>query len=213
MTGVILAGGRGERLGCRKALAKLNNQRLIEGVIDCLAPVTREIVIVTNREQIDLLKAAQMCENIVADIYPGKGALGGLYTGLANSDTFYNLVVACDMPFLNQALLRYLISICHGFDAVVPRTGEMLEPLHAVYSKDCMASIEQLWSQNKSRISELFNLVNVRYVDNDETDKFDPEHLSFFNINTQSGLRKARTLIKRWQRDITPAIRVEFCND
>ena len=196
MTGIILAGGRGTRLGHEKALVKLNKQSLIERVIERLAPVSQRIIIVTSREQFDHLNAAQLKKEIVVDLYPDKGALGGLYTGLVSAETFYSLSVACDMPFLNVALLHHLIGLCPDFDAVVPRTDTTLEPLHAIYSKNCVGLIEQLWLQNRSRISELFNLANTRYVDKDEISIFDPNYLSFFNINTQSRLKKAKALLE-----------------
>ncbi len=100
------------------------------------------------------------------------------------------------MPFLNRALLRYLIDLAPNFDVVVPRVAGMTEPLHAVYSRDCLASIEQLLHQGELRISKLFSLVKTKYVDENEIAKFDPEHLSFFNINTQGDLKEAEALIR-----------------
>ena len=69
---------------------------------------------------------------MVTDTYPGKGPLGGIYTGLGAAESFYNLVVACDMPFLNQTLLDNMIQNSANFDLVVPRLGNMVESLHAV---------------------------------------------------------------------------------
>ncbi len=130
----------------------------------------------------------------VFDLYPGKRALGGVYTGLVHSTSFHNLVVACDMPFLNTELLRYMIELSSGFDAVVPRLGGKVEPLHAVYSKNCLTPIEELMEQGDLRVYRLLDLVKVRYVEQREIDRFDPEHLSFFNINTKADLEKAEEL-------------------
>ncbi|MCL0094873.1 molybdenum cofactor guanylyltransferase, partial [Dehalococcoidales bacterium] len=132
----------------------------------------------------------------VTDTYPDKGPLGGIYTGLAISDSLYNLVVACDMPFLNQALLRYMLQLSVDVDLVVPRLGDMVEPLHAVYSKTCLAPIKYLLKQSNLRVTDLFTLVRVRYVETEEINRFDPKHLSFFNINTQADLEIARELAK-----------------
>lgn len=131
---------------------------------------------------------------VVGDIYPGKGSLGGIYTGLVASDSLYNIVVACDMPFLNQGLLRYMIEIADNFDLVIPRLGNTIEPLHAVYSKRCLAPIEHLLEQDDLQIFKFFPAVKVRYMEADEIDRFDPEHLSFFNINTEADLKTAREL-------------------
>jgi len=76
------------------------------------------------------------------DVYLNKGVLGGIYTGLKASDSFYNLAIACDMPLLNRALLHYMLQISADFDPAVPRLRDMVEPIHAVYPKGCLAPIE-----------------------------------------------------------------------
>lgn len=127
---------------------------------------------------------------------PDKGPLGGIYTGLALSDSFHNLVVAVDMPFLNQALLDYMIQISANFDLVVPRLGNMVEPLHAVYSKGCLALIGCLLKEDNLSIRELFTSVRVGYLEAAEINRFDPEHLSFFNVNTEADLKTAREIVR-----------------
>ena len=134
---------------------------------------------------------------MIVDVYPGGAALGGIYTGLVNADTLHSMVVGCDMPFLNRALLQYLIGLAPGFDVVVPRIRGLTEPLHAVYSKRCLVPIEQLLNQGGLAISRLFSLIRTRYVDENEIARFDPDHLSFFNVNTQDELAKARLLMRR----------------
>lgn len=138
---------------------------------------------------------------VVSDVYPNKGPLGGIYTGLKASDSFYNLVVACDMPFLNQSLLRYMTRISAGFDLVVPRLGDLVEPLHAVYSRRCLAPAESLLKQDDLSLRQLFTLVKVRYVEAEEIDRFDPEHLSFFNINDEADMDRARRLVGEMSYD------------
>lgn len=132
---------------------------------------------------------------IVTDCYPGKGPLGGVYTGLKVANTFYSLVVACDMPFLNRALLNYLICVAPGFDLVVPKVGSMMEPLHAVYSKNCLEAMEKSLQEDCLQIAKIIPLVRTRYVSDEEVSRFDPKHLSFFNINTEVELQKAKALI------------------
>lgn len=193
---IVLAGGKGLRLGRDKALETVGNKSLLQRVVSNLSLFNHEIIVVTARGQslpqlVDYPKL-----RILRDAYPGKGALGGIYTGLAASDSFYNLVVACDMPFLNHDLLRYMIQLSPSFDVVVPRLGNMVEPLHAVYSKDCLTSVKSLLKQGNLSITELFTLVRVRYVEAEEIDRFDPKHLSFFNINTEADLTRARELVK-----------------
>ncbi len=191
------------RLGREKALERLNKQTLIERTIDCLTPVCQTILVVTSQERFNVIAAAGLKGVVIVDFYPGRGALGGIYTGLANADSFYSLVVGCDMPFLNHDLLRYMIDLAPDFDAVVPKVDDMLEPLHAVYSRDCLSPIKELLNQDRLGISQVFNLVKARYVSKDEITKFDWEYLSFFNINTQDDLRRAKELMKQRGKCLT----------
>ena len=191
---IILAGGKSSRLGSDKALVTVGDKSLLRQVISCVDQLCEHIIIVTDQERTFPQFADQTDLRTATDTFPGKGPLGGIYTGLAISDSFYNLVVACDMPFLNQGLLRYMIELSADSDMVIPRLGNQVEPLHAVYTKNCLASIENLIKQDKLNISELCRLVRVRYVEAEEIEGFDPMHLSFFNINTKADLKKAREL-------------------
>jgi molybdopterin-guanine dinucleotide biosynthesis protein A len=193
---IVLAGGKGLRLGRDKALEIVGDKSLLQRVVSNLSLFNRDIIIVTAVGQSLSQLVNYSKSRIVPDAYPGKGALGGICTGLTASDSFYNLVVACDMPFLNHDLLRYMIQLSPSFDVVVPRLGDMVEPLHAVYSKNCLASAESLLKQGNLSITKLFTLVRVRYVGAEEIDRFDPKHLSFFNINTEADLNRARELVK-----------------
>jgi molybdopterin-guanine dinucleotide biosynthesis protein A len=186
-------------------LERINSQSLIERTIECLSPPAQSVLVVTSQEQVGIIAAAQLKAKTIVDLYPGKGALGGIYTGLASADTFYSLVVGCDMPFLNRDLLYYIIDHTSNFDAVVPKVHGMLEPLHAVYSKGCMAPIREMMERDSLGISGLFNLVKTRYVGEDEIAKLDPYFLSFLNINTLADLRKAKKLIKQEEHCLTAA--------
>jgi molybdopterin-guanine dinucleotide biosynthesis protein A len=195
ITCIVLAGGKGLRLGRDKVQETVGNSNLLQRALSQLAPFNCDIIIVTAGAKPLPQVTGYQGFRIVTDIYPGKGALGGIYTGLAESSSAYNLVVACDMPFLNQALLRYMTGLAAGYDLVVPRLGELVEPLHAVYSRSCLAPIERLLKQDSLGVRALFDLVRVRYVESDEIDRFDPQHLSFFNVNTEADLEEARRMV------------------
>lgn len=199
---IVLAGGKGLRLGHNKVLEPIGNGSLLQRVINSIRFLRSDIFIVTASGQSLPQLAGQPGLRIVTDIYPGKGSLGGLYTGLTASNSFYNLVVACDMPFLNQALLRYMAQVSAGFDAVVPRLGNMVEPLHAIYSKSCLAPIERLLKQDNLKVRDMLPLIRIRYVEAEEIDMFDPKHLSIFNINTEADLEKARELVQEENSDV-----------
>ncbi len=191
---IILAGGKASRLGQDKVLATLGRMSLLQRVITRLRPVCAELIVVTGGDRDLSTLSAEPQPKIVTDVLPGKGPLGGIYTGLLASSYETNLVVASDMPFLNEALLRYMVGLAPGFDIVVPRLGKLVEPLHAVYSRQCIAPIEEMLKKERLSVNELLGLVKVRYVEAEEIDRFDPRHLSFFNINTKTDMETARQL-------------------
>jgi len=193
---IILAGGKSLRLGHDKILENVGNKSLLEQVISRIESFSREIIIVTAEERSFPQLVCQPNLQVVSDIFPGKGSLGGIYTGLVTSDSFYNLVIASDMPFLNQTLLGYMIEVSDGFDFVLPRIDNLFEPLHAIYSKNCVAPAEFILKQGRKVIIELFDFVKVRYVEAEEIDRYDPQHLSFFNINTKKDLELARKIAR-----------------
>jgi molybdenum cofactor guanylyltransferase len=193
MTSIILAGGKSLRLGRNKAIQIIEGKSLIQWVIDRLASLSTEIIIATaHGEAIPCSSAVKI--KTVADIYPGKGPLAGIYSGLIASSSSQAIVVGCDTPFLSVGLLEHMTQIRSTFDIVVPRIKDKIEPLCAVYSKNCLAPIQKLLEQDERQIRRLFSMVKVRYIEEDEINSFDPEHLSFFNINSQDDLERARKL-------------------
>jgi molybdopterin-guanine dinucleotide biosynthesis protein A len=190
-----LAGGRGLRLGRNKALELLDHQTFIRRTVETLSALGTEIIVVTGLHNQELGIENINHVRVVLDAFPGRGPLVGVYTGLLNSRTEKNLVVACDMPFLNPNLIRHMSEIASGYDAVVPRLGDEIEPLHSVYGGACLAETEKLLGAGVYSVSELFKRVNVRYIEGPEIDRFDPQHLSFFNINTETELERARAIL------------------
>ena len=191
---IILAGGKSLRLGHDKITEKVGNTTLLGKVISGIDSLSKDIVIVTAEERDFTEFTDNPKVKTVSDIFPGRGSLGGIYTGLVKSESFYNLVIAADMPFLNVGLLAYMTEVADGFDFVIPRIGTFFEPLHSIYSKNCISPIETMIKKNRRVIIELFDFVKVRYVEAEEIDRFDPEHLSFFNINTIEDLELARKI-------------------
>jgi molybdenum cofactor guanylyltransferase len=193
---IILAGGKSVRYGHDKVLEKFGNTSLLEQVISHTDPLSKEIIIVTAKERTFPQFENHPKVRVVTDILPGQGSLGGVYTGLVKSKSFYNLVLAADMPFLNESLLKYMIKAAEGYDFVVPKINNWYEPLHAIYSKNCIDPIDTILKTGKKVIVELFNYVKVRYVEAEEVDKYDPQHLSFFNINTAADMEKAQKIVE-----------------
>ena len=197
-TSIVLAGGRSSRLGRDKVRENLGAESLLQRVLHRIRPLGNEILVVVREETpAPLPLPPDTPVRIVTDVYPGRGALGGLYSGLLASKTQYNLVLGCDMPFLNLELLRYILKVAEGFDVAVPRLREFLEPLHSAYSRSCLETIEPLVKLGQYPIYDFFSDVATRYVEAHEIDRFDPQHLSFLNINNEDDLQRARSLYEQ----------------
>lgn len=199
MVSIVLAGGKSQRLGRDKVWEKVGGKSLIQRVVDRLTPLSTELVVVIAQGQPQPKLDSDIEIKVISDIYPGCGSMGGIYTGITAASSFHSLAVACDMPFLVAPLLRYMMGLAPGYDIVIPRMEKGLEPLHAVYSKDCLAPMKTLIQQGKLRIAEFFPQVRVRFVEREEIDRFDPEHLSFLNVNTPQELEKARHIAERYE--------------
>lgn len=196
VTGIVLAGGKNLRLGRNKALEKVGGVTIIERVVSRLQPLIDQLIVVTASRPTELPVPSQTF--FISDIYPESGPLGGIYTGLTVSKNFTNIVVACDMPFLNTALLHHMVALLPGADAVVPRLAEgMIQPLHSIYARDCLPAIKKLLDARQLAISTFLKDVKVHYIEQTECRRFDPELLSFFNINRQNDLDLALKLAEK----------------
>jgi molybdopterin-guanine dinucleotide biosynthesis protein A len=126
---------------------------------------------------------------MVEDIIKGLGPIGGIHTGLETISDEAGFFVACDMPYLNENLLRHMVTLKKGFDAVIPRVGRMVEPLHALYTKQCLPAIRESIDLRLYQPMRFFQKIRVRYVDEEELRSIDPQLKFFFNINKPEDLR------------------------
>jgi molybdenum cofactor guanylyltransferase len=186
-TVAIIAGGKSSRMGTNKSFVELHGKPIIEHVISRVAEFG-EPILITNQPA----EYAHLNLPMYGDVLPEKGSLGGIYTALYYSSTPYTLVVACDMPFVNPALLRYMLTLREGFDVIVPRVEGYPEGLHAVYSRACLQPIRQKLDQDKLKVIGFYSDTIVRYLDEPEYQPLDPQGLSFFNVNTPEDLQKAQ---------------------
>jgi molybdopterin-guanine dinucleotide biosynthesis protein A len=197
VSGIVLAGGQSRRLGRDKAVEPIGGLPLIRRVIDRIAQVTDEVVVVIADQARRKALPLDDEQTTSVDRYPGCGSLGGIFSGLTEAEQPWGITVACDMPFLNVALLRHMMELRENVDAVVPIVEGRPEPTHALYSKVCLPAMEQRLQSRDLKISGFFEQVRVRYIPEEEVASLDPDFLSFFNINTPDDLDRARDLIDK----------------
>jgi molybdopterin-guanine dinucleotide biosynthesis protein A len=195
LTVAIQAGGESRRMGSDKALLPFLGQPLILRVLNRLAHIADEVLVTSNRPEsyrfLDLTP--------VADLVPGIGALGGLYTTLSTAGHPYVAVAACDMPFASPELFLYELLVLRktGADAVVPRLDGGTEPFHAVYrTESCLPHVMAAVEAGLRRADAWFDEVDMRYLSPSEIHPYDPDNLAFMNINTPNELKEAEELAR-----------------
>jgi molybdopterin-guanine dinucleotide biosynthesis protein A len=194
LTAIILAGGESSRIGSDqdKAILKLNGKRLIDIVISKLKHIVEDNIIIVGPPE-----KHPSCKQVVPDLFNQKGLMVGLYSGLKASTSQYNLVVGCDMPFLKVELLQYIEEKIDSNDIIIPRYAKSyIEPLCAIYSKDCLEIMKRNIEAGILSIRKVFPYVKVKYIDEKEIKSVDPELNSFFNINYKEDFIRAEELIK-----------------
>lgn len=180
VTGVILAGGPSTRMGSNKALLPYQGGTFIESIHRRMAAMFREVIVVTNTPE---LYRFMPCPK-VADVIPGMGGLSGIHAALRHAGTDHVFVVGCDMPSVSGDLVRCMVAMRGGHDAVVPESGGGLEPLCAVYGKGALPAIEEALRSGCGKIVSVLSKIRVKTLSRDEVSEVDPGFRSFRNINT-----------------------------
>lgn len=194
-TGVILAGGLNSRMqGRNKAFLKFNGQTIMQRQLTLLRKLFPQVMIVSRDFEI----YKDFGCRVVKDIYNCRSSMTGLHAGLHYIKTPYAFVTACDSPFVTENMIRLVVEQTEPQnDWVLPAYDSHYEPLCSVYGKRCEPHLSELLKAGKVSILELFGLVNVKYIQEPELRKADPEFYSFINVNTPSQLTNAQDLYNK----------------
>ena len=195
VTGVLLAGGKSLRMGEDKRYLVVGKQTLLERGLGVLRSVFQEVLVVIAQDSPPLGVDAR----VVRDLVPDCGSLGGLYTGLTQATAPCIFVVACDMPFLSQAVIAQFTSRRATADIVMAKLAARLHPMHALYGKRCLPAVEQMIGARQLKIQEMVSHASLRvqYVTEADLLTIDPSWHSFQNVNTPADLEAARSLLTR----------------
>lgn len=194
ITPVILAGGANSRMGKNKALLEINDQKIIEIMVQKLGKIFKKpIYIVTNQQEVyGFLKEVYFVADLVNTTK--KNSLVGLYSGLTQIPTNRGFFLPCDMPFINEDLINYLISQSKDYDVVVPKIGKHYQPLHGIYHKSCLIAMKKMIDREHYKIIDFFPEVRLLTIDQETVHRFDPEEFSFYNINKKEDYERAKLI-------------------
>jgi molybdopterin-guanine dinucleotide biosynthesis protein A len=191
LAAAILVGGQSRRMGTNKALLRLEpgGPAVVEMVLQTLQQVADQVVLVGH----DLAAYSFLNLPWLHDDRPQAGPLAGIHAAMLGVRTDHVLVVACDMPFLNVDLLRFMVNRPRTYDVLVPEIGQ-LQPLHAIYTQSCQPTIERYLATGRRRVTGWFAKANVQIIPQAEVERFDPTLRSCFNLNTPADLDRARKM-------------------
>jgi len=182
-------------MGEDKRYLVVGEQTLLDRGLGVIRSIFQEVLVVIAQDSPPLGVDAR----VVRDLLPDCGSLGGLYTGLMQATTPWVFVVACDMPFLDQAVIDQFTSRRASADIVMAKLDARLHPMHALYGKRCLPALEQMIQARQLKIQEIVSQssLRVQYVTEAELLTIDPSWRSFQNVNTPSDLEAARLLLAR----------------
>ena len=194
-TGVILSGGLSTRFnGNNKAVIDVHGKRILDRLYNVFSDLFDEILLVTNEP----LQFLEWDFTIVTDIFSTRSSLTGIHAGLFYMKNPFAFFSACDTPFLKKELVESLIeNIEKNIDIIIPETDAGLEPLCAIYSKQCLKPAEQHLKEKKFKIQRAFRGNRIKRIPEDILRTKDPDLVSFFNINTPADLEAAQEMAKK----------------
>jgi molybdopterin-guanine dinucleotide biosynthesis protein A len=189
---VLLAGGNSRRMGIDKASLTLGADKLIDISFKKLDSLFSEVIIAADRWRKFSYLPAKFTDDLIKK--GEKSSLRGIHSGLSLSTYCSSFIIGCDMPFLSLPLIDYMSRFAVDFDIVVPRLGEYYQPLFAFYKKSTLESITRQLKENKLKLTGFYAHYRVREITEEAIRHFDPQLLSFFNVNTKENYKTAQKI-------------------
>lgn len=187
MDALILAGGENKRLPVIKGFIEINGKRIIESNIEFLNGIFDRVIVSTNNPELYFHLGVLM----VGDIVEYRGPMAGIFSVLTIPDVSEVFVTACDMPFINPALVKYIVNKWEErWDALIPIFEKNPQPLLGIYSKRIAESMEQNINNGERSLREFLHGIELCYINEEEVRNIDPEGRSFVNINTIEDFQK-----------------------
>jgi molybdenum cofactor guanylyltransferase len=187
LTGIILAGGKSSRMGREKGLVDFRGKPLIQYGIDLLSQYTKRILISSSNP--DYLSFGV---EMVSDQVAGKGPAAGIAAALKNSRSEWNIVIACDLPFLQPELIDCLLENTVSCQAVIPIHNGVMEPLAGIYHQELAGHFEIALASGELALHRILLASKAKYQDVSQLIQKYP--LLFTNFNTLKALDSLNTV-------------------
>ncbi len=186
VTALVLCGGKSRRMGRPKAFLPFEGTTMLGHVLGKVRDLFSEVFLVANEPD----NYEDLGVDVVKDILPYRGPLGGILSGLLVAKHEYSFVIACDMPLVDKRLIREMTASRHGNDVVVLAHDLGVEPLLGVYSKNCIKPLEESLFAGNLSLQEFLSGLKAQTFSYDADYSKSEELPAFFNINTPQDYSK-----------------------
>jgi len=187
MDALILAGGENKRLPITKGFLEINSKKILESNIELLNGIFDRVIISTNNPELYFYLGVPM----VGDVFEHRGPMTGILSVLSIPEVSALFVTACDMPFIESELIKYIVDKWSGRrDAIVPIFDNKPQPLLGIYSKTIAQNMEQSIKNGERSLRKFLRRIDVLYIEEKDVRAIDPEGRSFVNINTMEDFQR-----------------------
>jgi molybdopterin-guanine dinucleotide biosynthesis protein A len=191
ITGIILSGGKSTRMGENKSLLKVGNITVIERVRNLLQGIFQDVILITNDPEEYKFLGLPMFK----DVYKHKGPLAGIHAGLVHSSTEPNFIISCDIPFMTQEMIIYLVDYNTSKIITVAKADGFIQQLAGKYSKACLSTAEeilkeQLEAERRNDVQTKRRCNVLKLIDQVGAEIINAEELPFYNENLYFNMNK-----------------------
>lgn len=182
VTGIILSGGKSSRMGVNKSLLKVGEITIVERMSDLMQSLFREVILITN----DPADYKFLNIPIFEDLFKQKGPLAGIHSGLTHSSTEENFIISCDLPFITEKMIKYIVDFKTEKLITIARANGYVQQLAGKYSKECVYEaekilIEQLSEEIETSTQKNKNISVLKLIEIVGAEIITAESLTFYN--------------------------------
>ena len=197
--GYVMAGGASSRFGADKASAELGGMTMLTRTRELMSQIAASTAVIAAPG-----RYRGVDRQVIADIWPGEGPLGGIITGLMSSRRIkdhrpeWNLIVGCDMPFLTREWLAYLAqrALVSEAEVIAPLSPQGLEPLCACWRTSAGPKLLRAFEEGVRKITDAMKRLKVEIVDAPDWKRFDSAGRLFWNMNTPADYQEAKRIVE-----------------
>ena len=193
LSSIILAGGKSSRMGRDKAFLPFKGKPFLRHILETLAPVSSEIIIVANKDKSlyePLWQDLNVKVKFLTDKAPYEGPLNGIATAskaVSNEKVF---IATCDTPIIKPEVINFLLTKLTGYEGVIPVVNQKFQPLNTVYTKQAINKAQSIFERGEKSLMAWIKKLNVLSIEEKDILLYDPKLITYRSLNTPEDYQK-----------------------